>query len=145
METNLWWIWFILAALFVVGEIFTAGFFLLWFGVGAAFAGLAALLGLTPVWQLAGFVVLSGFLLAISRKFAERVSREQPSGIGANRIVGATCVVLEEINNHENTGRVRMGTEEWRASSDTGAVLSPGEEVVVTHVSGTQVIVRPAT
>ena len=46
MELNYWWIWMILAALFVVGEIFTAGFFLLWFGIGAAVSGVIALLGL---------------------------------------------------------------------------------------------------
>ena len=29
MELNFWWIWMIMAAVFIVGEIFTAGFFLL--------------------------------------------------------------------------------------------------------------------
>ena len=59
MDTNLWWIWMILAALFIVGEIFTAGFFLLWFGVGAGVAGALALFDLGATWQWAGFVVVS--------------------------------------------------------------------------------------
>ena len=29
MSTNVWWIWMILTALFFVGEIFTAAFFVL--------------------------------------------------------------------------------------------------------------------
>jgi membrane protein implicated in regulation of membrane protease activity len=33
--TQWWIIWLIVAALFLVGEVLTTGFFLLWFGVGA--------------------------------------------------------------------------------------------------------------
>ena len=43
MPENFWWVWIIFAALFIVGEIFTAAFFLLWFGVGAAVAGIGEL------------------------------------------------------------------------------------------------------
>ena len=45
MELKIWWIWFGLAVIFIIGEIFTAGFFILWFGIGAAVAGLLAILG----------------------------------------------------------------------------------------------------
>ena len=39
MEFQIWWLWFGLAAVFMLGEIFTEGFFLLWFGIGAALSG----------------------------------------------------------------------------------------------------------
>jgi len=143
MELNYWWIWMILAALFVVGEIFTAGFFLLWFGVGAAVAGLVALLGLGMTWQLAIFIVLSLVLFAVSRKFADRVSGEQPPGIGANRLIGADCLVLEPIDNMANTGRVRVSREEWRAESETGQRIEEGERVVVGSIDGTHLVVKP--
>ncbi len=145
MEMNLWWIWIIVAALFVVGEIFTAGFFLLWFGIGAAAAALAASVGLATAWQLGVFVVSSFLLLAVSRRFADRISREQPAGIGADRFLGVRCVVLEDIDNFNNTGRVRMNKEEWRAASATGDVIESGQEVSVTGVSGTQLIVKAAS
>ena len=51
-----------IAALFIIGEIFTQGFFLLWFGIGAAVAGICAILGLGVGWQLGSFVVVSGLL-----------------------------------------------------------------------------------
>jgi membrane protein implicated in regulation of membrane protease activity len=141
MSMNIWWIWMILAAIFVVGEIFTAAFFLLWFGVGAAIAGVLALLGAGMGWQLAVFIVVSLVLFAVSRKFADRFTKEQPPGIGADRFIGEPCVVLEEINNAENTGRVRMDREEWRAESGTGEVLATGTRVIVTGVSGTHLVV----
>jgi membrane protein implicated in regulation of membrane protease activity len=143
MESNYWWIWMIIAAFFIVSEIFTAGFFLLCFGIGAAAAGLIALLGSGMVWQLVTFVVVSFVLFAVSRKFANRVSNEQPPGIGADRFIGEECVVLVAINNLNDTGRVRMGKEEWRAESDTGVDIPSGTKVTVTRLSGTHLVVKP--
>ena len=143
MEFNYWWIWMILAALFVVGEIFTAGFFLLWFGIGAAVAGVIALLGFGMVWQMAAFIILSILLFSVSRRFADRVTKEQPPGIGANRMIGMECLVLDAIDNSENTGRVRMAREEWRAESDSGERIAEGTRVQVTRINGTHLVVKP--
>ena len=87
MIFEVWWIWAACAALFIIGEIFTAGFFLLWFGIGAAVAGLFAFLGFSAGWQWGIFVSISGVLFAISRKFAECVSGKQTAGIGADRFI----------------------------------------------------------
>ncbi len=144
MSTNIWWIWIILAAVFVVGEIFTAAFFLLWFGVGAAVAGVLALLGASMASQLGAFIVVSFTLFAVSRKFADRFTKQQPPGIGADRFIGEPCIVLEEIDNDKNTGRVRMDREEWRAESESGKVITVGTRVVVTRISGTHLVVADA-
>jgi membrane protein implicated in regulation of membrane protease activity len=140
---NYWWAWMILAALFIVGEIFTAGFFLLPIGIGAAIAGLIALLGGNTIWQLVVFVVASFVLFLISRRFAQKVTKEQPPGIGADRFIGEECVVLENINNLDDTGRVRMGKEEWRAESDGGDQIETGTKVTVVRLSGTHLVVKP--
>lgn len=143
MESNYWWIWMIIAAFFMISEIFTAGFFLLCFGIGAAAAGVLALLGSGMAWQLLVFSVMSLVVFAASRRFANKVSKEQPPGIGADRFVGKECVVLEDVSNQQNTGRVRMGTEEWRATSATGEVIASGTQVIVTSLSGTRLVVKP--
>ena len=142
MAIKIWWIWMIIAAIFVVGEIFTMGFFLLWFGVGALVAGILALAGLSIGWQLAAFVVVSGVLFAVSRRFAEKFSKKQPPGIGADRFIGLEGVVLEEIDNQKDTGRVRLKKEEWRAESDSGEVIPEGTRVEVTRLDGTHLIVK---
>ena len=143
MPFKIWWLWMGLAAIFAVGEIFTEGFFLLWFAIGAAVAGVLAILGLGGVWQWAAFVVISGVLLAVSRRFAERFTSKQPPGIGADRFIGKTGVVLEEIDNIRNTGRARIDKEEWRADSDTGERISVGAHIEVVRLEGTHVVVRP--
>jgi membrane protein implicated in regulation of membrane protease activity len=142
MEFEIWWIWMAMAALFIVGEIFTQGFFLFWFGIGAAVAGVLAILGLGVGWQLGAFVVVSGVLFAVSRRFAEKISKKQPPGIGAGRFIGLDGIVLEEIDNVKNTGRVRVQKDEWRADSETGEVIPEGERIVVTRLDGTHMVVK---
>jgi len=142
MVIKIWWIWMALAAAFVVGEMFTAGFFLLWFGAGAAAAGVLALLNVSFPWQLAAFVLVSGILLAVSRRFAERFSRQQPPGIGADRFIGLRGLVLEEIDSVKNSGRVRLQKEEWRADSETEETIPVGARVEVVRMDGTHLVVK---
>jgi len=145
MEFEIYWLWFGLAALFIVGEIFTEGFFLLWFGIGAALSGVLAMLGVGPAWQWAAFVVVSGVLLAVSRRFADRFTHKQPPGIGADRLIGRKGVVLEDIDNLQNVGRVRIDKEEWRAESADDAKVAVGTRVEVVRLDGTHAVVRPLT
>jgi membrane protein implicated in regulation of membrane protease activity len=142
MEFEIWWIWIAMAALFIIGEIFTQGFFLLWFGIGAAVAGILAILGLGVGWQLGAFVVVSGALFVASRRLAEKISKKQPPGIGADRFVGLDGIVLEEIDNVKNTGRVRVQKDEWRADSETGEIIPEGERNEVIRLDGTHMVVK---
>ena len=142
MELRYWMLWLVLAAAFIVGEMFTAGFFLLWFGIGAAVSCILALLGLGAGWQWGSFIVISGILFLVSRKFSERFTKEQPPGVGADRNIDKTGRVLEEINHTENTGRVLIEREEWRASSEAQDIIPEGAEIVVTRMDGTHLIVK---
>ena len=141
MHFQTWWIWMALAAIFIVAEIFTAGFFIFWFGIGAAVAGVLAIIGLGAGWQWGSFVVVTGVLLAVSKKFADRFTKKQPPGIGADRFVGKVGIVLEEIDNEKDTGRVRMDKEEWRAESEGSEIIPPGTRVRVTRLDGVHLVV----
>jgi membrane protein implicated in regulation of membrane protease activity len=142
MEFQIWWLWMGLAAIFIIGEIFTEGFFLLWFGVGAILAGLLAIFGAGPAWQWAAFVVASAVLFAVSRRFADRFTHKQPPGIGADRLIGRLGVVLEDIDNLENVGKVRIDKEEWRAESDDDDRIAAGTRVQVVRLDGTHAVVK---
>jgi len=142
MHVEIWLMWLILAAVLMIGEVFTAGFFLFWFSIGAAAAGLTALLGANEIAQLIVFVVVSGVLFATGRKFANRVTKKQPPGIGADRFTGGIGIVLEEINTSANTGRIRVGQDSWRAESENDEIVHVGAAVKVLRVDGTRVIVQ---
>lgn len=142
MKFEIWWIWMGLAALLLIGEIFTAGFFLLWFSIGAAGAGILALLGVGRPAQIIVFILVSGILFVFGRRFAEQVTEKQPPGIGADRFIGKEGTVLDTIDNQTNTGRVRIAQDEWRAISETGDIIPTNMRVVVTRIEGTRAIVK---
>lgn len=143
MEFNAGWLWFTAAAFLLVVEMFTAGFFVFWFGLAAAVAGVIALAGGGPLWQWLAFVILSAGLAAYSRRFAERFTGQQPPGIGADRMLGQPGIVLETIDNDRGTGSVRMQSEDWRARSDDGSIIPADAKVSVLRIDGTHLIVTP--
>jgi len=140
------WGWLILALVFFAGEILTAGFFLAAFGVGAALAALAALMGMDIIWQLGVFVIGSILALVLSRRFAESVSPpEQSEKVGIDRVLGKKAIVIEPLNALRGTGIIRVDTEEWRALPEDETQIIPVNSIVeVVAVKGTRLVVRPA-
>jgi membrane protein implicated in regulation of membrane protease activity len=124
-------------------EIVAPGLVLLPFGLGAGVAAVAGFLGAPVPVQLLVFLVASfAFYLGL-RPLARRLDADSPTdGIGANRLIGITGVVLEPIAAGE-TGLVRVDREEWRAESGVGAELPAGTSIRVTEVRGTRVVVVP--
>lgn len=142
MTFEIWWIWMGLAAIFLIGEIFTAGFFLIFLSVGSAAAGILALLDVSRVGQFIVFIVVSGILFVFGRRFADRVTEKQPPGVGADRFIDKEGIVLETIDNSNNTGSIRIGTDEWRAISETDDILPQGTPIRVTQIDGTRAVVK---
>ena len=134
--------WLILAAVFFVFEMFTAGFFLACFGVGCAAASIAAALKMGTVWQVAFFALFTFLSFLFSRKFAEKVTGEQAQGVGVDRVLGKKGVVLEEISRTCATGMVRVDREEWRAITEDDSTVSEGVTVIVIRVDGTKLVVK---
>ena len=93
---NPYYIWLILAVLFVVVEIFTAGFFYACFAAGALSAMVTgfitrAILGASAyglVWQIVVFCVVSVALIPVSRTFARRISDNSVPQAGADALIG---------------------------------------------------------
>jgi membrane protein implicated in regulation of membrane protease activity len=148
---KLWYIWFILAALFIVAEMFTAGFVLMWFGIGALVAGLLALTGLVGLpFQIAVFLIVSILLAVASRTIFERFFlRESPGRelkTGIESLPGRIGVVVENSSGATREAAVRVFGSTWRAfpidEDDEG--LKEGEKVIIERVEGASVYVRHA-
>ncbi len=67
MEEFAWILWTVLGVVLIIAEIFTFGFVLFWFGIGALAAALAGWLGLGFGWQFLIFAVISIALTMLSR------------------------------------------------------------------------------
>jgi len=141
MDNEVWrWLWTIMAVVLSIGEIFTAGFFLLPFAVGAAAAAILAWIGAAVVAQWLVFFGVSIFALAYLRRFIGHQDEGDQPRVGANRWVGEEGIVLEEIEPHTGVGMVRILNEEWRATA-----LQPipvNSRIVVTEVQGARLVVE---
>ena len=145
MDPEVWrWIWLATAATFIIGEIATAAFFLLPFGVGAAAATAVAFAGANATWQWLAFVLVSVAAFAGVRPLARRMKRGgNPGGVGADRLVGETGVVVTDLSpDPEHLGTVRIGREEWHAETPDRGHLPAGTSGEVVRIEGTRAVVR---
>jgi membrane protein implicated in regulation of membrane protease activity len=136
-----WVVWFVLAGILAVGEIFTLAFLLGPIAVAAAVAGLAALLGVGIALQILVFAAASAASLLVLRPIARghlRAPRAIRTGTAA--LVGARAVVVERVD--DAGGRVKIGGELWSARAlFEGQVLEPGARVEVGKIEGATALV----
>lgn len=137
------WVWVVAAAFFLVVEIFTVSFFISCFGVGAIGAAIVAAFAPEAfTTQMAVFVVVSAITVALTRRFADRVSGKQAEEFGVDRLRGQSGVVVQAIDPVTGAGRVRVAREEWRADSVNMEPLAVGSMIEVIEVEGTHLVVR---
>ena len=146
MDQALWTgVWFVAAAVLAIGEMMTAGFFLLPFAIGAAAAALLALAGVSVPLQLIAFAAVSLVSLYIIQRFARKDTQGELIAVGAARYAGAFAIVTETVDRRAGNGFVRLGTESWRATSLTDDLIPAGVEVRVIEVTGVRLVVEPRT
>ena len=147
MEADAWqWIWLVATGVFVLSEIAMPGsFFLLPFGVGAAIATILAFAEANEGWQWAAFLVGSLAALAGLRPLSRRLNEaKQPARVGANRLVGAVGVVVDDLGRDSSRlGSVRIDREDWHAEALDGSHVPAGTEIQVIEIEGTRAVVKP--
>ena len=98
-----------------------------------------------PVWlQVILFLAGSGIAVLITRPLAKRLQKPGPTGTNADRALGATAVVTEEVDNLKGQGRVTVLGNSWAARcTEPEGVIAAGEQVVVERIEGVKLIVAP--
>lgn len=124
-----------------LGEIVTAGFFLLPFAIGAGLAAIAAWTGLSDIVQWLLFFVGTGLSFLYVRRFMRAQDEDGGLVVGPGRYVGMEALVLQTIDTGANTGLIRVEAEEWRAVTD-GEPIDEGRRVQVVDLRGTRLVVR---
>ncbi|HEV2837091.1 MAG TPA: NfeD family protein [Pyrinomonadaceae bacterium] len=148
MSDWFWIVWGVLGAILIVAEIFTSGFVLLWFGIGALAAALAALVGIDSLAaQFLIFAVVSIALTAASRTiFINYFSREEtgPSlRSGVDALPGKIGTVVSSSQGALQQGAVKVFGSTWTAYPAAGEPpLEAGERVCVESVEGASIYVR---
>jgi membrane protein implicated in regulation of membrane protease activity len=141
VDNEVWrWVWTIFAIAVGIGEIFTAGFFLLPFAIGGSAAAILAWVDAPSIAQWLVFFGVTTISLVYLRRFIGRQDEGEQPRVGANRWVGSEGVVLDGIDPHTGAGMVRILNEEWRATAP--GKIPAGSKIVVTEVDGARLVVE---
>ena len=136
-------LWLTALLVFAVAEAITVNLVSIWFAGGALVALIATGLD-APVWlQVVLFLVVSGALLALVAPWARKASRVNKVATNADRHIGRTALVTEEINNLRETGAIRMDGVIWTARSESGDVIPAGQTITVKRIAGVKAFVEP--
>ena len=138
--------WLILLACFLVVEAITVGLTTIWFAGGALVAAIASGLGAGILIQWVLFLIVSLALLIFTRPMAVRYMNNGVPKRNVNSLIGERAVVLQKINNLEQTGQVRINDIEWMARTSSDEVTIPEHAIVtIEDVQGVKLIVKEET
>lgn len=146
MSDYAWILWTILGVMLVIAEIFTSGFVLLWFGIGALAAALAGLAGFGYPLQFLIFFIVSVALTAASRTlFSRYFVRELEDGglkMGVDALPGKIGTVVSSSRGALHEGAVKVYGSTWTAYPAEGEPpLEAGDRVVVENMRGASIYV----
>lgn len=148
MSEWLWIFWLVLGAILIVAEVFTSGFVLLWFGIGALVAAFAGLIGIDNLaLQFFIFAGVSIGLTAASRTiFVNYFSKERTGEslrTGVDALPGKIGTVVSSSKGAMQEGAVKVFGSTWTAYPAPGEEpLEAGERVCVESVEGASIYVR---
>lgn len=134
--------WVVLLILLIIVEAVTAQMVTIWFAAGAAAAIVAELLG-AQVWlQWVVFIAVSAVALVATRPIVRKLTKTRVQPTNADRCIGQTAVVTEEIDNIAAKGQVNVNGVIWTARSSNGSVIGKDEKVTVEKIDGVKLIVK---
>ena len=145
MEQFTWILWIVLGAILIIAEIFTLGFVLFWFGIGALIAALFGWLGFGFGLQFLIFAIVSIALTAMSRTIFVKYfpQNEDAPKTGIDSLPGQIGTVTIGSKGALQEGAVKVYGSVWTAFPvDDDTPLVEGEKVEVVRVQGSSIYVR---
>ncbi len=136
-----WMLWMIVGLVLLIIELSMMSLFLLWIAIGAFAAGIVAIFVPIAWVQWLVFGLSSLLLLIATRPLARSVHASVTTPSNVDALIGGRAMVIETVDPLRNTGRVRIGSAEWRARSDETIPADSWAEV--TAVQGATLLVQP--
>ena len=142
MEKYMLAFWIVMLVAFVIIEASTAQLLTIWFAVGSLAALIAQMLG-ADIWlQWLIFVAVSAIVVAATRPLVKKYARPKIQPTNADRCIGQSAVVTEDIDNIAGKGAVKLNGIEWSARSESGEIIKANKTVTVAKIDGVKLIVR---
>lgn len=137
-------VWLGIAILAAVVEAVVPSLVSVWF-VPGSLAGLVVSLCGGPIWlQIFVFLAVSLACLAFTRPLAKKLLVHHKERTNADRVVGATGIVIQDIDNVVSTGRVTVMGNSWSARSiQKDGKIEAGSRVRIERIEGVKLLVTP--
>ena len=149
MDNLLWILWLILGVGLIVAEIFTLGFVLFWFGLGAFAAAIAGYFGAPLGVQFLIFALSSVVLTVMSRTiFANYFAHGEGDRVkmGVENLPGKIGTVMTASSGAMQEAAVKVFGSIWTAFPVEGeSPLIEGEKVEVVELRGSSLFVKRST
>lgn len=131
----MWAGWLIVAGICFVIEIYTIGFFVFWFGIGALITMLSSFFISSIFIQAMIFVISSSLLLLFTKPLSKKFIKEnQTTQTNVYSIIGKDALVIENIDSINGEGKIKVNGEIWSAISDTN--IEKNTKVKVLNING---------
>lgn len=134
--------WIALIIIFVIIEAATAGITTIWFAIASVIALVSQLLGFSPIAQIAIFLVSSAVLLYFTRPLVMKYLKVGNTRTNADKLVGDVGKVIEEIDNLNAKGLVKISNQIWTARSLDETIIPMDTLVRVERIDGVKLIVK---
>ena len=138
-----WVIWIIVGAIFVIAEIFSASFFAGPIGFGCIVAAILAEQEASAAVQFASFSVTTVVMLLAIRPIVMKMLQNKPDDqvSGIETYVGKQGRITEAVDPQTGTGRIKIGSESWRALSDKNIIIEEKSLATVVRIEGSKAVV----
>ena len=139
----MWYVWLILAGIFVIGEVITSGFLIFWFSLGSLIAMIVSFFIPDVIVQTTVFLISSVILILATKPLVKKFANIDTIKTNAQSIIGKKGLVTKDINSIKATGQVKIEGELWSAIGKDDMDIPKGTEVEVVEIKGVKVIVTP--
>ncbi len=138
------WIWLSAAVALFILEMCTTDLVSIWLSIGALLTTvIVAIFPKIPIpWQIFMFIVFSAIMLLLTRKFVKKfLARTKEQATNLELYYDKTAIVVEEINNVNATGAVKINGLVWTARSENNEIIEKDAVVIFKKIDGNKAIV----
>ena len=137
--------WLIVAGIFFVIEIFTAGFLVFWLGIAALIAMIVSFFIPNITIQTIVFIIFSIILLLATKPLIKKFMNVKETKTNAFSIIGKKALVIKNIDSINKSGQIKVNGEVWSAIGKNDDTIEKGTEVEVVSINGVKAVVKPAS
>ena len=138
----MWQFWLIIAGLFFVGEIFTLGFLIFWFGIGALFAMIVSFFTTNIIIQTTVFLITSTIFILATKPLVKKFVDVKKTNTNVFSIIGKKALVIKDIDPIHSSGQIKLNGEVWSAETENDEIIKEGSEVEVLKINGVKAILK---